>query len=79
MSTQTLNGWITDQIKGILVGGVVAFIVLQVIYRVLRLYPDTWWLWAAGFLLLFSVVQTFGVQLVTKLRSNSKNRKPCSC
>jgi STE24 endopeptidase len=56
LSTQTLNGWITDQIKGILLGGVVAFIVLQVIYLVLRLYPYTWWLWAAGFLLLFSVV-----------------------
>jgi STE24 endopeptidase len=56
LSTQTLKGWITDQIKGILVGGVVAFIVLQVIYLVLRLYPDTWWLWAAGFLLLFNVV-----------------------
>jgi STE24 endopeptidase len=56
MSTQTLTGWITDQIKGILVGGVLGFIVLQVIYLVLRLYPDTWWLWAAGFLLLFSVV-----------------------
>jgi STE24 endopeptidase len=56
LSNQTLIGWITDQIKGILIGGVVAFIVLQVIYLVLRLYPDTWWLWAAGFLLLFSIV-----------------------
>jgi STE24 endopeptidase len=56
MSTQTLKGWITDQVKGILLGGVVGFIVLQVVYLVLRLYPDTWWLWTAGFLLLFSVV-----------------------
>jgi STE24 endopeptidase len=56
MSTQTLKGWITDQVKGILLGGVVGFVVLQVVYLVLRLYPDTWWLWTAGFLLLFSVL-----------------------
>ncbi len=32
--------------------------VLEVIYAALRAFPDTWWLWAAGFLLLFSILLT---------------------
>lgn len=55
-SNQTLTGWITDQVKGLAVGGVLGSIVLSVIYLVLRTYPDTWWIWASILLLLFSVV-----------------------
>lgn len=57
-SNQTLTGWITDQVKGLAVGGVLGSIVLSVIYLVLRTYPDAWWLWASILLLLFSVVMT---------------------
>lgn len=56
LSNQTLKGWITDEIKGGLVGVVLGGLMLEGLYAVLRLAPDTWWLWAAGFLLLFSVV-----------------------
>ncbi len=56
LSNQTLPGWITDQLKSSLVGGVFGLFVLEVIYAVLRLYPETWWLWAAGLLLVFDVV-----------------------
>jgi STE24 endopeptidase len=56
LSTQTRGGWISDQIKGVLIGGVFGFIVIEVIYAVLRAAPDTWWLWAAAILLLFTVV-----------------------
>ena len=56
MSNQTLGGWIADQVKGLLVGGVLGLLMLQVIYAVLRAFPDTWWLWAAGIMLLFSVI-----------------------
>ena len=55
-SNQTLLGWIGDQIKGIGVGAVLGGLILEIIYAVLRAYPETWWLWAAGILLLFSVV-----------------------
>lgn len=55
-SNQTLTGWITDQLKGLAVGGVLGSIVLSVIYLVLRTYPDVWWIWASILLLLFSVV-----------------------
>lgn len=56
MSTQSLKGWIGDQIKGGLVGGIIGLLVLEVIYALLRAAPQTWWLWAAGVMLLFSVV-----------------------
>lgn len=55
-SNQTLRGWIGDQVKGLLVGGLLGLLVLEVIYAVLRAFPDLWWLWAAGFLLVFQVV-----------------------
>ncbi|MBC8507377.1 MAG: M48 family metallopeptidase [Anaerolineales bacterium] len=57
-SNQTLKGWITDQIKGILVSGPIGLLLLEVIYAILRGNPITWWLWAAGFLLVFNVLLT---------------------
>jgi STE24 endopeptidase len=56
MSTQDLKGWITDQVKGLGVGVTIGGLVLEIIYAVLRISPDLWWLWAAGILLLFSVL-----------------------
>jgi len=56
LSTQSLSGWVTDQIKGLLVGGILGMIVLEIIYAVLRAYPTLWWLWAAGILLVFNVI-----------------------
>ena len=53
LSTQTLGGWISDQVKEILLGGVFGLIVIEVIYAVLRAAPQTWWLWAAALLLFF--------------------------
>lgn len=57
-SNQTLNGWIGDQIKGLLISGPIGLLLLEVIYAILRAYPATWWLWAAGFLLVFNVLLT---------------------
>ncbi|MBW8010975.1 MAG: M48 family metallopeptidase [Chloroflexi bacterium] len=56
ISTQTLNGWISDRVKGLLIGAPIGLLVLEVIYAILRAYPDTWWLWAAGFLLVFNII-----------------------
>lgn len=55
-STQTLSGWLSDQVKGLLVGGILGGLVLEVIYAVLRAFPQWWWLWAAGILLVFNVI-----------------------
>ncbi len=56
MSNQTLGGWILDQIKSLLVGGVLGGLVLEIIYAVLRASPEIWWLWAAGIMLLLTVI-----------------------
>ena len=56
VSNQTLGGWISDEIKGVLIGGVFGFIIIEAIYAVLRAAPETWWLWAAAIMLLFTVV-----------------------
>jgi STE24 endopeptidase len=56
LSNQKMMGWIKDEIKGVIVGGVIGLFVLEIIYAILRAYPTTWWLWAAGILLLFNVI-----------------------
>ncbi len=56
LSNQTLGGWIGDLVKGILLGGLLGGLMLEIIYAVLRAYPQTWWLWAAGILLVFTVL-----------------------
>ncbi len=55
-STQATRGWVTDQVKGLAVSGVFGLLMLEIIYALLRWAPDTWWLWAAGILLVFSVL-----------------------
>jgi STE24 endopeptidase len=55
-SNQTLAGWVSDQVKTIALAGILGGLMREVIYAVLRVAPDTWWLWAALILLLFSVV-----------------------
>ncbi len=56
LSNQSLGGWIGDQIKSLLLGGVLGIFVLEVIYAVLRATPETWWIWAGGILLVFNVI-----------------------
>jgi STE24 endopeptidase len=55
-SNLTHKIWLTDQAKGLLVSGLLGGLVLEVIYLILRNYPDNWWLWAAGFFLIFNVL-----------------------
>ena len=55
-SVETLRGWLLDQLKGLLVGAVLGGIVIEAIYAVLRAFPETWWLWAAGMMLVFNVL-----------------------
>ena len=56
LSTQKLKGWLMDQVKGILVGGILGGLLLEVIYAVLRAAPETWWLYVGGLLLVFNVL-----------------------
>ena len=56
LSNQTLKDWILDQVKGVLVGGVLGLVVIEIVYFVLRISPDLWWLWTGLILLLFNVI-----------------------
>lgn len=56
LSVQTRREWLIDELKGMAIGSVLGIIVLEVVYFLLRVQPDTWWLWAAGATLLFSVL-----------------------
>ena len=55
-SNQTLRGWVSDQIKGALVGGAIGGLLLEGTYWLLRVAPDLWWLWAGLAYVLFAVV-----------------------
>jgi STE24 endopeptidase len=56
LSNETLKSWIIDNFKALLISAPIGLILIEVIYAVLRRFPDTWWLWAAGFMLLFTVL-----------------------
>jgi STE24 endopeptidase len=56
LSNQTLREWLIDQLKGLAIAAPIGLVVLELIYLFLRNNPETWWLWAAGFLLVFNVI-----------------------
>lgn len=56
LSNQTLSGWVLDQVKGVLVGGILGLVVIEIVYFVLRISPDLWWLWVGLILLVFNVI-----------------------
>lgn len=55
-SNQSLKDWIIDQLKGLAIGAPLGLIMLELLYLALRLTGNSWWLWAAGGLLLFNVI-----------------------
>jgi STE24 endopeptidase len=58
LSTQTVMGWIGDQVKGVLLMAILGGALLEIIYAVLRATPAGWWLWAGGLMLLVNIVLT---------------------
>ncbi|HSB02786.1 MAG TPA: M48 family metallopeptidase [Anaerolineales bacterium] len=55
-SNQTFRDWVIDQLKGLAVGLPIGLLLLELLYLALRVTGDLWWLWAAGGMLLFSVL-----------------------
>lgn len=49
LSNQKLQAWIWDETKGLLVGVVLASIVVEILYFIIREFPQNWWViaWAA--------------------------------
>jgi len=55
-SNQSFKDWVIDQIKGLAVGAPIGLLLLELLYLALRVTGDLWWLWAAGWMLIFSVL-----------------------
>ena len=55
-STQGLRAWLIDQVKALLIATIFGLIILEIIYLLLGLAPQTWWLWVALIMLIFTVV-----------------------
>lgn len=59
LSTQTVRGFVTDQVKGLLVGVALNVVLLVPLWAVIRA-TDLWWLWGwlllTGFTLLFNLL-----------------------
>ncbi len=56
LSTMTLDSWLGDQLKGFALSLMFELVVVELIYLLLAMQPELWWLWVALILLLFSVV-----------------------
>ena len=55
-SNQTLKEWVIDQLKGLAIGAPLGLLLLELLYLALRATGALWWLWAAGGMLVFSVL-----------------------
>jgi STE24 endopeptidase len=55
-STQSLKDWLIDQVKGLLISGILGLIVLEIIYWFLGMAPQTWWLWAALVMMVLTII-----------------------
>ena len=56
LSTQSLKDWIADQAKSLALGAVLGLGLIEIVYFILRITGETWWLWLTGAMLLFSVL-----------------------
>src|SRR6266487_3325744 len=56
LSTMTLRSWLIDLFKGLILGLVLEALVIELIYLLLAVQPQTWWLWVAIILLFFTVI-----------------------
>jgi STE24 endopeptidase len=51
LSNQKLRGWFWDEVKGLLVSAVLAGVLVEMLYFIIRQFPEHWWLLAwLGFL-----------------------------
>jgi STE24 endopeptidase len=56
LSSQSLGGWMSDELKGLGLGLVLGGLALTLLYAVLRRAPRTWWIWGALVSLLLAMV-----------------------
>jgi len=54
--TQSLGGWVMDMIKNLALGAVFGLAALEILYWLLRTFPEWWWLIMSALLWIFTVV-----------------------
>jgi STE24 endopeptidase len=55
-STQTIGGWVKDEVLGLALGGALGLPMIEAVYWLLRTAGGAWWLWAAAGYLGLTVV-----------------------
>jgi STE24 endopeptidase len=58
LSHQKLSAWLADRAKSSALGFLLGLAVVILVYWLLARFPDMWWLWAAVFLFLLSLLLT---------------------
>ncbi|MHB1417131.1 MAG: M48 family metalloprotease, partial [Chloroflexota bacterium] len=58
LSTQTFGAWVKDTAKGGGLSLALGLAMVEVLYLLLQNFPTSWWLIAAAFMLVFSVLMT---------------------
>ncbi len=56
LSNQSLRQWLADVAKGAAIAAVLGIGTIEVLYGLLRLAPDAWWIWSGILFTLFTVV-----------------------
>jgi len=56
LSNQTFPQWLGEELKGLLVIGIIALISVEGIYQALKKAPRTWWIYVSVVFILFTVV-----------------------
>ncbi len=56
LSTQSLRGWIVDNLKGLAISLPFEIAAVELVYALLTLAPESWWLWTGLAVLIFTVL-----------------------
>ncbi|HVK80592.1 MAG TPA: M48 family metallopeptidase [Verrucomicrobiae bacterium] len=56
--SQTFSEWFTDQLKGAGVGLAIGSVFIAIIYCIIRVAKNTWWIWGSAVSLVFAVIMS---------------------
>lgn len=56
LSTQQVRGWVADLLKGLALSLVFELAAVELVYALLAVTPNAWWLWVGGAMLVVTVV-----------------------
>ncbi len=56
LSHQRIKDWVSDQIKGVLLTGVLGIIFIELLYAFIRYDPIRWWVWIGLIIIVFEII-----------------------